>query len=104
VRSGASEVPAKGRDTMGVIFAKPAQGDAITGVARNADREIAEEVDAEAVAEIDQQLDETMDVAEVVDAEEAGLEEGESLTPVPADGDPSADEVALDANHNGGNA
>ena len=40
VRTNVSEVPAKGRDTMGVIFAKPAQGDSIIGVARNQDRQL----------------------------------------------------------------
>jgi DNA gyrase subunit A len=99
VRTGASEVPAKGRDTMGVIFAKPAQGDSITGVARNADREIAEEVDAEAVAEIDVQLDESMETADVLAPDEADV-----LDSVPGTGDTADDEVALDANNNGGNA
>ncbi|WP_285859757.1 DNA gyrase subunit A [Kocuria rosea] len=104
VRTSASEVPAKGRDTMGVIFAKPAQGDSIVGVARNAEREIAEEVDAEAVAEVDVQFDETMETADVLDAEEAGLQEAEVLEPVPGSGDAGDDEVALDAKNNGGNA
>ena len=99
MRTGASEVPAKGRDTMGVIFAKPAQGDTITGVARNADREIAEEVDAEAVAEVDVQLDETMETADVLD-DGADDEHGS----VPGSGDTTEDEVALDPNNNGGNA
>jgi len=40
VRSPVSEVPAKGRDTMGVIFAKPADGDRIIGVARNVERHL----------------------------------------------------------------
>ena len=40
VRSNVNEVPAKGRDTMGVIFAKPAQGDSIIGVAHNQDRQL----------------------------------------------------------------
>lgn len=39
VRSNVNEVPAKGRDTMGVIFAKPGKGDSIIGVARNQDRQ-----------------------------------------------------------------
>ena len=103
VRTGASEVPAKGRDTRGVSFAKPAQGDTITGVARNADREIAEEVDAEAVAEVDVQLDETMETADVLDTGEADGEADE-LGPVPGSGDTTDDEVALDPNNNGGNA
>ena len=40
VRSNVDEVPAKGRDTMGVIFAKPGEGDSIMGVARNQDRQL----------------------------------------------------------------
>ncbi|MDR1117756.1 MAG: DNA gyrase subunit A, partial [Bifidobacteriaceae bacterium] len=35
VRSRVNEVPAKGRDTMGVVFAKPDPGDRIIAVARN---------------------------------------------------------------------
>ncbi|MDQ0278261.1 DNA gyrase subunit A [Arthrobacter silviterrae] len=38
VRSNVSEVPAKGRDTMGVIFAKPDKHDRIIEVARNSER------------------------------------------------------------------
>lgn len=40
VRSNVNEVPEKGRDTMGVIFAKPGKGDSIIGVARNQDRQL----------------------------------------------------------------
>jgi len=40
VRSNVNEVPAKGRDTMGVIFAKPGECDSIIGVARNQDRQL----------------------------------------------------------------
>ncbi|MFJ4170589.1 DNA gyrase subunit A [Paenarthrobacter sp. NPDC089714] len=38
VRSAVSGVPAKGRDTMGVIFAKPDKNDRIIEVARNSER------------------------------------------------------------------
>ncbi len=38
VRSAVSGVPAKGRDTMGVIFAKPDKADRIIAVARNTER------------------------------------------------------------------
>ncbi|MDJ0312057.1 DNA gyrase subunit A [Arthrobacter sp. H35-D1] len=68
VRSDVSEVPAKGRDTMGVIFAKPDKNDRIIGIARNSERGLEEELEAaesEApegtpVAELDgkQQIDE----------------------------------------------
>jgi DNA gyrase subunit A len=41
VRSAVGEVPAKGRDTMGVVFAKPDNGDRIIAVARNTERSLA---------------------------------------------------------------
>ncbi|MGP9503951.1 DNA gyrase subunit A [Specibacter sp. AOP5-B1-6] len=43
VRSDVSEVPAKGRDTMGVIFAKPEKNDRIIGIARNSERGLVED-------------------------------------------------------------
>ncbi|AIY02370.1 DNA gyrase subunit A [Arthrobacter sp. PAMC 25486] len=43
VRSNVSEVPAKGRDTMGVIFAKPDKNDRIIGIARNTERGLEED-------------------------------------------------------------
>ncbi|MEH0111280.1 DNA gyrase subunit A [Tersicoccus sp. MR15.9] len=46
VRSAVSGVPAKGRDTMGVIFAKPDKDDRIIGVALNSESRIEEEVAA----------------------------------------------------------
>ncbi len=49
VRSAVTGVPAKGRDTMGVIFAKPDKKDRIIGVARNSERSLA--VDDDAVEE-----------------------------------------------------
>ncbi|MBF4601937.1 DNA gyrase subunit A [Frigoribacterium sp. VKM Ac-1396] len=53
VRSAVSEVPAKGRDTMGVVFARFASDDRIIAVARNSERNLVAEVDesADAVAE-----------------------------------------------------
>ena len=50
VRSNVAEVPAKGRNTMGVIFAKPGKGDKVIGIARNVERKVEEEVEAEADA------------------------------------------------------
>ena len=43
VRTAVDQVPAKGRDTMGVIFAKPDKKDRILGVAKNSDRELEED-------------------------------------------------------------
>ncbi|PWC06006.1 DNA gyrase subunit A [Mycetocola zhujimingii] len=47
VRSAVAEVPAKGRDTMGVVFARFADDDRIIALARNSDRNLVAEVDAE---------------------------------------------------------
>jgi len=44
VRSDVAEVPAKGRDTMGVVFAKFANDDRIIAVAKNTERNLVEEV------------------------------------------------------------
>ena len=40
VRSGVAEVPAKGRDTMGVVFARLDDEDKVLGIARNQEREL----------------------------------------------------------------
>lgn len=65
VRTGVSEVPAKGRDTMGVIFAKPGKGDSIIGVARNQDRQLDEpdeaDTDAPGGQSADPQVNENQD-------------------------------------------
>jgi DNA gyrase subunit A len=45
VRSAVGGVPAKGRDTMGVVFAKPDAGDRIIGVAHNAESTLADAED-----------------------------------------------------------
>ncbi|MCT9626486.1 DNA gyrase subunit A [Pseudarthrobacter equi] len=47
VRSSVAGVPAKGRDTMGVIFAKPDKNDRIIEVARNSERGLEDEESAE---------------------------------------------------------
>lgn len=47
VRSSVAGVPAKGRDTMGVIFAKPDKNDRIIEVARNSERGIEGEESSE---------------------------------------------------------
>ncbi len=51
MRSPVAEVPAKGRDTMGVIFAKPAAKDRIIGIARNVERNLGEDDDETAEGE-----------------------------------------------------
>lgn len=50
VRSAVSGVPAKGRDTMGVIFAKPDKSDRIIAVARNSERGLTVEDEVPVVA------------------------------------------------------
>ncbi|WP_066039904.1 DNA gyrase subunit A [Herbiconiux solani] len=51
VRSAVAEVPAKGRDTMGVVFARFADDDRIIEVAKNTERNLEAELDASADAE-----------------------------------------------------
>jgi DNA gyrase subunit A len=62
VRSSVAEVPAKGRDTMGVVFARFADDDKIIAVARNSERNLQDE-DAVADAEvaIEARKDESVD-------------------------------------------
>jgi DNA gyrase subunit A len=49
VRSRVEQVPAKGRDTMGVIFAKPDKKDRIIAVAKNAERGLGVDAEDDAV-------------------------------------------------------
>lgn len=63
VRSAVAEVPAKGRDTMGVVFARFADDDRIIALARNSDRNLVA-ADAE--------------TAEVIVVEEADVPAGEA--------------------------
>ena len=78
VRSAVAEVPAKGRNTMGVIFAKPANGDRIIGIARNVERNLdAEEAVEEAVVEAAEEAAEGV-------AEGEPVESGDSATEAPA--------------------
>lgn len=45
VRSAVAEVPAKGRDTMGVVFARPDDDDRILAIARNSERALRQDQD-----------------------------------------------------------
>ncbi|MCC6270013.1 MAG: DNA gyrase subunit A [Microbacteriaceae bacterium] len=54
VRSAVAEVPAKGRDTMGVVFARFADDDKIIAIAKNSERNLAGQTD-------DDSDDETLD-------------------------------------------
>ncbi|MEY4312642.1 MAG: topoisomerase [Actinomycetota bacterium] len=52
VRSSVDGVPAKGRDTMGVVFARPDEGDRILAIARNSERNLdSKDADATEVAD-----------------------------------------------------
>src|SRR6185312_7618873 len=50
VRSAVAEVPAKGRDTMGVVFARPDDDDRIIAIARNSERGLGDAEDVEIAA------------------------------------------------------
>jgi len=51
VRSSVAEVPAKGRDTMGVVFARVDDGDSILAIARNSERGLADAADETVAAQ-----------------------------------------------------
>ncbi|MFK0239517.1 MULTISPECIES: DNA gyrase subunit A [unclassified Microbacterium] len=66
VRSAVAEVPAKGRDTMGVVFARTTEADRILAIARNGERGLTEdEADAE---DAETQAPETTETPEDTDA------------------------------------
>jgi len=69
MRALVNEVPAKGRDTMGVIFAKPGKGDHIIGIARNVERHL----------DVDEPLGEDGDVI-IADAEPVVADEAVDLS------------------------
>jgi len=75
VRSSVAGVPAKGRDTMGVIFAKPDRNDRIIEVARNSERGLE---------------DEESDADDVTLAEDGGTA-GESAVPALAEESPAVE-------------
>ena len=52
VRSSIDEVPAKGRNTMGVVFAKPDKKDRIIAVTRGPEAEVEDEIESEDDAEV----------------------------------------------------
>ncbi|WP_294568707.1 DNA gyrase subunit A [uncultured Arthrobacter sp.] len=82
VRSAVTGVPAKGRDTMGVIFAKPDKKDRIIGVARNSERSMAVDDDAVEEAQIlEVEPDGTVVGASSTDADEVPLSTDETAEP-----------------------
>jgi len=64
VRSSVAEVPAKGRDTMGVVFARPDDDDRIIAIARNSERHL---VDPDAETTSETPNDETAETASEVE-------------------------------------
>jgi DNA gyrase subunit A len=50
-RSAVAEVPARGRDTMGVVFARPDESDSIIGLAKNSERNLESQGDEEPAEE-----------------------------------------------------
>jgi DNA gyrase subunit A len=53
IRTNATEVPAKGRDTMGVVFARFEESDSVLSLAKNSERNLESSGDAEAEGEAD---------------------------------------------------
>jgi DNA gyrase subunit A len=113
VRSSVTGVPAKGRDTMGVIFAKPDKNDRIIAVARNSERGL----EGDEPTEGDGAGEDTGDDAgadaqsrasspdDVTLAEDRGPHEGSAAAEsVPApESDESSDNAELDEDNTGGN-
>jgi DNA gyrase subunit A len=63
VRSSVDGVPAKGRDTMGVVFARPDEGDRILAIARNVERNL------DSITEIDSTESDESDMTEMEDTD-----------------------------------
>ena len=102
VRSSVTGVPAKGRDTMGVIFAKPDKNDRIIEVARNSERGL----ETDEGAESDGAESEASAPDDVTLAEDTGSHEGsaaEESAPAP-ESDESSGNAELDEDNTGGNA
>jgi DNA gyrase subunit A len=104
VRSSVAGVPAKGRDTMGVIFAKPDKNDRIIEVARNSERGLEGD---EAEATDPENPDESPAAAgdDVTLAEGAGSHDGsaEADSALAAESEESSDNAELDEENTGGN-
>ncbi|CAN7144863.1 DNA gyrase subunit A [Arthrobacter sp. PvP023] len=104
VRSSVAGVPAKGRDTMGVIFAKPDKNDRIIEVARNSERglegEEAEAIDPENPAGSPAAAGDDVTLAEGAGSH-GGSAEADSAPAV--ESDESSDDVELDEENTGGN-
>jgi DNA gyrase subunit A len=109
VRSSVAGVPAKGRDTMGVIFAKPDKNDRIIEVARNSERglETDEPTEGEGTGDDAGGGAESQALAsdDVTLAEDTGSHEGSAAAesaPAP-ESDESSGNAELDEDNTGGN-
>jgi DNA gyrase subunit A len=87
VRSEVSEVPAKGRDTMGVVFARFEDGDKILAIAKNSERNLADAGDLDAGA-VEGQTGETAESSGVQTVDEVETQQ-ESAAEVSAEGESS---------------
>jgi DNA gyrase subunit A len=103
VRSSVAGVPSRGRDTMGVIFAKPDKKDRIIAVARNSERglggdeEDAENPDAPEAPESDTAIDAETGTATAAETAPQANDE------VPLDADMTQSAAESPAPENGGN-
>ncbi|MCB5272512.1 DNA gyrase subunit A [Arthrobacter sp. SO5] len=109
VRSSVAGVPAKGRDTMGVIFAKPDKNDRIIEVARNSERGLETDDASEGQDTGDDAGDDAQSQASAPDdvtlAEDTGSHEGSAAAesaPAP-ESDESLGHAELDEDNTGGN-
>ncbi|MDQ0077598.1 DNA gyrase subunit A [Arthrobacter oryzae] len=104
VRSSVAGVPAKGRDTMGVIFAKPDKNDRIIEVARNSERGLegdeAEATDPENPDESPAAAGDDVTLAEGVGSHDGSAEADSAPA---AESEESSDDAELDEENTGGN-
>ncbi len=109
VRSSVAGVPAKGRDTMGVIFAKPDKNDRIIAVARNSERGLEGDDSTEGQDAAEDAVEDAENRASSPDdvtlAEDRGLHERSAAAEsVPApESDESSGNAELDEDNTGGN-
>jgi DNA gyrase subunit A len=109
VRSSVTGVPAKGRDTMGVIFAKPDKNDRIIAVARNSERGLESDESAEGEDTGEDAVDDAENRASAPDdvtlAGNGGLHDNSAAAEsVPApESDESSGNAELDEDNTGGN-
>lgn len=80
VRSNVSEVPAKGRDTMGVVFARFADGDRILAVAQNKERGLEDGAEEAINGDADVETDDAGEAPAAASLEELSTNEPESTT------------------------